>query len=91
MSGERIMHQVVGVNHGPDGLSVEYGPGELHESGSLPEGVGFRAVIADDIDREIAPAWALPAPSPAAKTEPAPAKTETAPAAATSGSGTGRK
>ena len=29
MSGERIMHQVVAPVHGPDGLSVLFGPGEL--------------------------------------------------------------
>ena len=72
MSGERIMWQVTAPVHGPDGLSVDYGPGELHESGGLPAGVGFRAVIADDIDREIAPAWAQPAPPPPAAPPPAP-------------------
>ena len=65
MSGERIMHQVADVNHGPDGLSVLFGPGELHEPGGLPDGVRFRAVVADDVDRQIAPAWAQP-PGPAA-------------------------
>ena len=64
MSGERIMWQVTDVNHGPDGMSVQYGPGELHEPGGLPEGIRFRAVVADDVDREIAPAWAQPAPPP---------------------------
>ena len=89
MSGERIMHQVVDATYGPDGLTVLFGPGELHESGGLPEGVGFRAVVADDVDREIAPAWAQPAPPAppppaAAKAEtPAPAVAVTAPPKAT--------
>ena len=90
MSGERIMWQVADVNHGPDGLAVEFGPGELHESGDLPVGVRFRAVVADDIDRQIAPAWAQPAPAPAPEPAPEPAKAETAaPPASVSASATG--
>ena len=91
MSGERIMWQVADVNHGPDGMSVLYGPGELHESGGLPAGVRFRAVVADDVDRQIAPAWAQPEPpappappAAAVKAEtPAPAAAETPPPKAT--------
>ena len=86
MSGERIMWQVSDVNHGPDGMSVDYGPGELHEPGSLPVGVRFRAVIADDVDRQIAPAYAQPAPpAPPPVAPPAAAKAETAAPAAAAG------
>ena len=87
---QRIMHQVVDATYGPDGLTVLYGPGELHDPGTLPEGVGFRAVVADDVARAVAPAWAQPAPAPAPAPEPAPAKEETAaPPATVSASATG--
>ena len=92
MNDQRIMHQVVDATYGPDGLTVLYGPGELHEPGDLPVGVGFRAVVADDVARAVAPAWAQPAPPPVPESVKAEAKaTTTSTATADPPKSTGRK
>ena len=76
--GSRIMHMVTVPHHAADGLAVDYGPGELHEPGTLPAGVGYTEVVATAVTRATAPAHARPAappaaPEPEAKAAPAPA------------------
>lgn len=66
------MQMVAGVMHAADGLAVDYGPGELHEPGSLPAGVPYRDVLATPEQLATAPAYARPAPEP----EPKPAAAE---------------
>ena len=77
------MNMVSDVVHGPDGNSVLYGPGEMHDPGSLPEGVAYREVLVTEEQIAAAPAHAQDAPAepkteaeaaPAPDPEPAPAK-----------------
>ena len=82
MGDSKIMHMITDVHHGPDGLSVDYGPGELHEPGTLPEGIGYREVLAGDAQIATAPAHAQPARAKAEpKAEDKPAAKAEAPAA----------
>lgn len=53
-----IKHMVTDVNFGEDGHTVTYGPGELHDPGSLPDGVRYKEVLATDAQRDTAPAHA---------------------------------
>ena len=77
MSDPRHMHMVTDVMHAADGLAVDYGPGELHEPGSLPPGVPYRDVLVSDVQAAVAPAWARPAAEPQPDPEPkAETKTE---------------
>jgi hypothetical protein len=69
----RIMHMVSEAHYEADGLTVAYGAGELHEPGSLPDGVRYREVVADDALRATAPAHARPPEPPPAPEPKAPA------------------
>ena len=48
MAEARRYHQVTSPIHAADGMTVLYGPGELHEPGSLPGGVPYTEVVADE-------------------------------------------
>lgn len=48
MGDPKRYHQVTSPVHAADGMTVEYGPGELHEPGSLPDGVPYAEVLADE-------------------------------------------
>ena len=76
MGDVKHMHMVSGVVHAADGLAVDYGPGELHEPGTLPAGVPYRDVLATPEQLATAPAPAQPVK--AAEPEPAPAPKATA-------------
>jgi hypothetical protein len=67
----KLMHMVSETVYGPDGQTVTYGAGELHDPGSLPAGVPYREVVASD-------EFAATAPEHAGKA----AKAEAKPAAA---------
>lgn len=73
--------------HSTDGLAVEYGPGELHEPGSLPEGVPYTDVLVTDAQAAWAPVHAQQAaPKAEVKAEPkAETKVQAAPATASGG------
>ena len=83
MGDVKHMHMVSDVVHGPDGHSVEYGPGELHDPGSLPDGVPYRDVLVTEAEAATAPAHAKQAEAPAP--EPAPAESKAAPSGKSSG------
>ena len=48
MGEPKRYHQVTSPVHAADGMTVLYGPGELHEPGSLPAGVPYAEVVADE-------------------------------------------
>jgi hypothetical protein len=48
MADPKVMAQVVASVLDSDGFTALYNAGELHEVGSLPEGVAYRLVVADD-------------------------------------------
>lgn len=48
MGEPKRYHQVTSPVHDADGMTVLYGPGELHEPGSLPAGVPYAEVLADE-------------------------------------------
>lgn len=56
MSEAKRFHQVTAPVHGDDGIA--YGPGELHEPGSLPSNVPYIEVLADEVQQAAAPAHA---------------------------------
>ena len=77
MADVKHMQMVTDVMHAADGLAVDYGPGELHEPGSLPPGVPYRDVLVSDVQAAVAPAWARPAAEPQDDPEPAKAEAKT--------------
>lgn len=48
MADPKVMAQVVASVLDSDGFTALYNAGELHEPGSLPEGVAYRLVVADE-------------------------------------------
>lgn len=56
----KIMHMVSETAYEADGLTVAYGAGEMHDPGSLPDGVRYREVVASDAVLATAPAHARP-------------------------------
>lgn len=78
MAEPRVMALTTAPVLDSDGFTALYGPGELHEVGSLPPGVAYRLVVADEaMVSQANPHAQQPKPEPA----PEPVKT-TAPRAA---------
>lgn len=48
MADPKVMAMTTQDVLGADGFTAVYGTGELHELGSLPPGVPYRLVVADD-------------------------------------------
>jgi len=55
VADSKLMHMVTDTSYAADGQTVLYGAGELHDPGSLPDGVGYREVVASGAMQDTAP------------------------------------